>query len=319
MDQIISTSTVPPKDRFAYWREHISRRHIQFDVEALDATVPFSAEIHGAVIGGMVFGYSWLVGVCGRRTRAHVAADLLDHYVLGLSAVSSWVEQDGREAWVGPEDIVLFDGGKPLAYRHDHDQRGITVAIPRRYLAERLADAEVPGTRIVSATQGVGRLLQSFCKDIPQVMAGRPSAQLRGELAEHFASLLALAFRPSDDGVERARPAVRRQQFRAAKDFIERNLGDPDISPETVAAALCVSRSYLFKLFAENEVSFQTYLRTRRLANVCADLMNPAFASLSISEIAYRNGFNNPSHFSRAFAAAYEEAPRAFRARWLQT
>lgn len=317
MDQIISTREVAPRERLAYWREHISRRHIQFDVEPLDADLPFEAEIHGALLGGVVFGYSRLVGVCGERTRAHVAADMLDHYVLGLSAVSSWVQQDGREAWVGPEALVLFDGAKPLAYLHDHDQRGITVAIPRRYLADRLAETEVAGTRIVSATQGVGRLVRSFCKDLPAVLASEAPVGLREQLAEHFVSLVALAFQPSAEGIERARPSVRQLQFQLAKDIIDRRLGDAAVSPSAVAAEMGVSRSYLFKLFAEQQVSFQTYLRSRRLASARTDLMNPRFSRLSISEIGYRNGFNNASHFSRSFTQLYGESPRAYRSRWL--
>lgn len=316
MDQILSTREVAPGERLAYWREYISRRHIHFDVEPLDPDVPFKAEIRGAVLGGLLFGYSRLVGICGERSRAHVAADALDHYVLGLSAVNSWVQQDGREARVGPEALVLFDGGKPLAYRHDHNQRGITVAIPRHYLADRLADTEVAGARIVSATQGVGRLVRSFCKDLPAVLATGAPADLRGQLAEHFVSLVALAFQPSAEGIERARPSVRQLQFQSAKDIIGRRLGDAAISPSMVAAEMGVSRSYLFKLFAEQQVSFQTYLRSRRLASARTDLVDPRFSRCSISDIAYRNGFNNASHFSRSFTQCYGESPRAYRCRW---
>lgn len=317
MDQIISTEHLPEQERFAYWREHVSKRHIRFDPEPVDRDIPFNAEIQGAVLGGMVFGYSRLVGIRGVRNSTHIATDLLDHYVLGISAVSSLVEQDGLREYVGPEHIVLFDGGKPLSYEHGHSQRGVTVAIPRHYLAGRLAEDSVQGVRITSATRGVGCLLNSFCRDIPKVMEEHPSTALRESLAEQFASLVALAFRPSSDGVERARPSMRQLQFRAAREFIEINIHDAHLSPKTVAAAIRISRSYLFRLFAENEISFQRYVRQRRLANVLADLMNPQLASLSISEIAFRNGFNNASHFSRIFTANYGESPRAYRARWL--
>ncbi|CAN7380301.1 helix-turn-helix domain-containing protein [Caballeronia sp. LjRoot31] len=42
------------------------------------------------------------------------------------------------------------------------------------------------------------------------------------------------------------------------------------------------------------------------------DLASPIRASLSIERIAYRNGFNDPTHFSRRFRAASGMSPRDF-------
>ncbi|MNR67817.1 DNA-binding transcriptional activator FeaR [compost metagenome] len=44
-----------------------------------------------------------------------------------------------------------------------------------------------------------------------------------------------------------------------------------------------------------------------------ADLCNPRYSALSVSEIAYRAGFNNASHFSRSFKQRYGAAPSSYR------
>jgi acetamidase/formamidase/AraC-like DNA-binding protein len=94
---------------------------------------------------------------------------------------------------------------------------------------------------------------------------------------------------------------------------IERKLDDPDLTPARVAEAEGISERYLQKLFEGSGSSFTHYLRERRLQRTSAELSNPAEAHHSISEIAYRNGFNDSAHFSRAFRHRFGLSPREFR------
>ncbi|WP_022721435.1 helix-turn-helix domain-containing protein, partial [Rhodopseudomonas sp. B29] len=94
---------------------------------------------------------------------------------------------------------------------------------------------------------------------------------------------------------------------------IERRLDDPDLTPAKVATAEGISERYLQKLFGGTGSSFTHYLRERRLQRTCADLSNPAQAHHSISEIAFRAGFNDSAHFSRAFRHRFGVSPREYR------
>lgn len=94
---------------------------------------------------------------------------------------------------------------------------------------------------------------------------------------------------------------------------IERRLDDPDLTPAKVATAEGISERYLQKLFGGTGSSFTHYLRERRLQRTCADLCNPAQAHHSISEIAFRAGFNDSAHFSRAFRQRFGVSPREYR------
>jgi len=94
---------------------------------------------------------------------------------------------------------------------------------------------------------------------------------------------------------------------------IERRLDDPDLTPARVAEAERISERYMQKLFEGSGSSFTHYVRERRLQRTSAELSNPAEAHHSISEIAYRNGFNDPAHFSRAFRHRFGLSPREFR------
>ena len=81
----------------------------------------------------------------------------------------------------------------------------------------------------------------------------------------------------------------------------------------SVAQAEGISERYLQKLFEGTGSNFTHYLRERRLQRSWADLSNPAEAHHSISEIAYRYGFNDSAHFSRAFRDRFGLSPREFR------
>jgi acetamidase/formamidase/AraC-like DNA-binding protein len=94
---------------------------------------------------------------------------------------------------------------------------------------------------------------------------------------------------------------------------VERKLGDPDLTPARVAELEGISERYVQKLFEGSGSSFTHYLRERRLQRTSAELSSPAEAHHSISEIAYRNGFNDSAHFSRAFRHRFGLSPREFR------
>jgi AraC family transcriptional regulator, positive regulator of tynA and feaB len=99
------------------------------------------------------------------------------------------------------------------------------------------------------------------------------------------------------------------------KDFVERNLGDFDLDPTAVAAALKFSPRYINQLLETEGTSLSRYIWRRRLEMAAGDLKNNGLDSLSISTIALNNGFNDLSHFSKAFRERFGESPRSYRSK----
>ena len=129
-------------------------------------------------------------------------------------------------------------------------------------------------------------------------------------LAEMTLSLLQEVAAGSPDGGRTATQAALLQRICRT---VERRLDDPRLTPARVAQAEGISERYLQKLFEATGDSFSHYLRERRLQRTCADLGNPAMAHDTVSEIAFRYGFNDAAHFSRAFRERFGTSPRAFR------
>ncbi|XVV39693.1 helix-turn-helix domain-containing protein [Streptomyces sp. CA-100214] len=100
--------------------------------------------------------------------------------------------------------------------------------------------------------------------------------------------------------------------LRAAMDHIEaRLLGEPDLDPKGIAAALNVSVRTLYRAFGQaGTSSVMGHVRERRLERARADLLS---THLSVSEIAARWHFADSSHFVKAYKKRFAETPTAGR------
>jgi acetamidase/formamidase/AraC-like DNA-binding protein len=125
--------------------------------------------------------------------------------------------------------------------------------------------------------------------------------------------LLSLLHQPSANLSAHTRTSTQAALLRRICQTIERTLDDPDLTPARVAQAEGISERYLQKLFESTGDNFTHYLRERRLQRAYADLSSPAEAHHSVSEIAFRYGFNDAAHFSRAFRERFGMPPSIFR------
>jgi AraC-like DNA-binding protein len=108
----------------------------------------------------------------------------------------------------------------------------------------------------------------------------------------------------------RAEQAVPDSRIRA---FIDARLADPELSPALIAAGCGISLRRLHRAFADTQWSVCSWMRHRRLEQCRRDLLDPLQHRLSITQIAFRWGFNDAAHFSRSFREVYHQSPRDLR------
>ncbi len=97
------------------------------------------------------------------------------------------------------------------------------------------------------------------------------------------------------------------------REIVEARLDDSGLTGEDVCRQLGMSYPVVYrKLSALTGRSLNVYIRLIRLQKGCELL---ADARLSISEIAYQTGFNDPKFFSRVFAEEFKTTPTEFRKR----
>ena len=109
--------------------------------------------------------------------------------------------------------------------------------------------------------------------------------------------------------VKRMHPVDRRQTQRA-RDFLVDNLESP-VSLAELSKKAGMSSPKLNRCFKQMYgMTVFAYLRTERL-NLAIDLLENT--GISITETAYRVGYDSPSHFSKAFKKRFGNSPRIFR------
>ncbi|WP_433662638.1 helix-turn-helix domain-containing protein [Nocardia sp. CA-128927] len=97
------------------------------------------------------------------------------------------------------------------------------------------------------------------------------------------------------------------------REYIRRQLSDPDLNAAAIARAHNISLRYLYKVCARAGLSLEKAIITQRLERVQSDLARPDLQYQTIAAIAYSHGFRDPSHFTRRFRAAYGMTPREWR------
>ncbi len=94
------------------------------------------------------------------------------------------------------------------------------------------------------------------------------------------------------------------------KDNVEKNLSDPDFSVEDLSRALFMSRVTLYKkLLSVTGKTPVTFIRSFRLQRA-AQLLEKS--QLTVAEVAYEVGFNNPKAFSKYFKIEFGTIPSAY-------
>ncbi len=94
--------------------------------------------------------------------------------------------------------------------------------------------------------------------------------------------------------------------------FVHNNMEQTDISVESMASDLCITRGQLNRrVKAVAGITTQQYVMRIRMEQ--ARLLLSSHTDLPISEVAYRCGFSDPASFTRAFRKLYDISPTQYR------
>jgi AraC-like DNA-binding protein len=212
-----------------------------------------------------------------------------------------------------PGDIIYGPTGVNAALTLTTRFRLLFVNAPRVALDHRLVAPLSLTVGRLHSESGIGHVFSGLLRATAEALPDLTSEELRPvelALTEFLVANLAAEDSPAALG---GAEAARATHLHRICQSIETQLSDPDLTLTQVAEKDGISPRSLQKLFATAGYNFSTYLRTRRLERCWMDLTNPMCASLSISEICFRWGFNGSAHFSRAFKERFAMSPRECR------
>jgi AraC-type DNA-binding domain-containing proteins len=191
--------------------------------------------------------------------------------------------------------------------------RMLIVHIGQALLSARIT-APLPRSALVlsgDAAELFARLLQSMAASFDTIVSA--NAKAIQPFDNTMTACLDAALADSQPSAPPDMTPSRAAVFARVCSRIDARLAEPELSLAAIAADERMSARYLQKLFEKSGSGFSAYLRTSRLERCRADLANHQYDKLSVSDICYRWGFNDPSHFSHAFREQFGISPRAYR------
>ncbi len=307
----VATLSASSHERVDYWREMILRLFADVEIGALAAP-----GFHGRVRSQKcdLLRVSDVSASAQSVNRRHLHARSRDedkYFAVLMLQGQECLEQGGNRTVICPGEFSIYDATRPHFLNFQQDWRQIIVSLPRSSLNHLVPDMECRTATRVSLDTPTGRVLRSFLETLC-AQVGEFSCQEMARLSESAVHLIALAL----GTVTSNEPEHSRSQaltLMRVKVYINDNLGDPTLGAEQVAMANGLSSRYIAKLFEREGSSLMRYVLRRRLERCAAELLNPLHAGKRISELAFALGFNDLSHFSRAFRAFHGVSPTEWR------
>ncbi len=297
-----STRHLRGDQRLDYWRQVVNQAFARLDVQSQNArAIDCQVSWHDLGRSRILHASGTPQIIC--RTAEQIDTDAQAHIILMFHqrGHASLMHQ-GRSVHLAPGAVVAMDTRSPyrLIFHGWFEQRIF------RFPAESVCGAQP------SAGFAATLLPTGFASNV--LLAGLSCAQAAEQLpvgAEK--SLLDLARMALAAGLSRLSDQSPEQRLRLARCYMDAHLDDPGLSSASAALALGISIRSLQKLFAHADDQPSAYILRRRLAKVHEQLADPHQRHVSIWHLAAKWGFNDPSHFSRAFKQLYGLTPRLFR------
>ena len=311
MEEIFSTDTVHPRDRFDYWLDVACKRIVLHDCKSA-ARQSFFAHLKGTDFGGLPLVQHRSAAMIANRSRAFIAKSTSDEVLLCrvLSGASRF-DQAGRELALEPGSITLLDPITPYEVAVDEGTEMMVGKFDRRELEARLGFVG-DLTLLPLHAAPLGGLLANFLDTAAQGKLAAPETRYVVHGALDLVAICAGSCVQDRAVTVSSRRAIKMLQLREA---IEGRLGDPNLTPADIATAVGCSVRYANMLLAEHDTSVGRLVLKLRLERCRRALTNPACQHRTITDIALRWGFKNVAHFSSAFKNEFGVSPSECRRR----
>jgi AraC-like DNA-binding protein len=248
-----------------------------------------------------------------RRSQDIEDDSAFDYLVLVQLEGSAEIEQKKSRFMVNPDSLAIIPGGLP--YRLSFLQAGkrLLLRIPLGVFHERVLGRQIRdfGAHVFSGA-GLVQITIDLLKSLV-MQASKLSETEQHTLAEVTLDLIAAVVRTETDFEHNQHGSAQVARMSRILSYLEEHFADHDLTPAKVAEANAVSTRHLHNLFQHSGLTVTRWIWERRLKAAREDLLNPALADLSITDIAYQRGFNDSAHFSRTFKARFNISPSQLR------
>lgn len=301
------TRGLPQAQSIRFWRESLCEAVFELEVD-IDRNQPLCGSIIQHQLGSMAVS---LIELDCRQTIKRTEETISRSFKAQFEFVviqrgSAQLIQRRKALTLEAGDAVLIDGREPYELQ-TQNLRNLSFHISAEWLETWIPKpAEISGTAIVGRSTW-GRAINAMVL---------PLIQNRGECddmtSQEVGELLRAAFARHDSEPRTLKSSSLLEHLR---ELVKTFAHDTSLDVPKLASLAGVSVRYVHKIFADVSSTFGAELLNARLNIAERLLADPLFNQLSISEIAWRAGFSDASHFSRRFKSKWHMTPGEIRKR----
>jgi len=305
-----STHYLSDGEKLEYWNDCISEQFTQMEAVP-DEKTPFEAALTCKTAYGFSLANPISTAASVRHTNNHIRTSSERVFLLHLQRKGTSVNIQGNNvAFLKPGDFTICDSASPYEVRFKNEIDMLVARVPEKQILSRVPDLHLQTAICVSGDSGVGALASKMIQAIWEDDTSKTDMMLDHKIAGNMLDLIATAYSSQDIGKRETISETRRYQV---MEFVDRNIHNANLSPKVIAEASNISLRYLHKLFNEHGTTVNGWIIEKRLDLAAKLLRDSREEAVSITEIAYKTGFKDVSHFSNRFRKSYGMSPRSYR------
>lgn len=299
--------------RIDFWREMILRLFADVQIQAVPKA-DFFGSVRQRKCSKLRLSEIHAAEQAVKRHYRQARSEGEDKYfgVLMLEGSQS-VEQDGKVVTLHPGEFALYDATRPHHLHFSGTWREIVVSIPRPALGQLVVGVDDLMATPIAIGDGVGKIMGTFLEGMSSQMTHIAEEEML-RLSETAISLIAMtmgSLRRNDATQSRLKAVT----LMRVKKFVRENLQMPELNPQMIEQATGLSSRYINRLFEPENTSLMRYVWQMRLERCAEELASQRSVALRVSDVAMKWGFNDMSHFSRAFKERFDASPREWQGR----
>jgi len=293
---------------FRYWQDVVCRELVELQIDTPQPD-SFEASMLQHPLGPIGFNIIAARQQTARRTREAIGRTREPRFdLVHIRDGSVRFDHYGRSFELHSGECVLIDSSEPYSFTTSEFSICASLQIPQKWLRTCIPAPE-DGVAVPVRTHSPwgNALLATLNALTPESL--QTLVVPANWLADQIAGLLALAI-----GCETPQLAPnKRKLLSRIRQTLRATAQDEKICPESVAATHNISKRYLHALFAAEGTTFGRELLEIRLERAEGLLRDARFRKMSISEIGWRCGFVDSSHFARRFQQKFGKSPSDYR------
>lgn len=309
-----STAQLPAREQFGRWCEFVNEAHLHWSIErsSFDFFPAFIREGRFGDFRTANLTASPQARVKGTRSAAEIAQDDEALYnFLYIAAGSECLTIDGEDIELLPGNLVLWDTTRPMDFVTGTGLHQVTLAVAHSRLHRIFPRASEFVGKPMSCASGLNKLFIDHLLALENQFGDLTKEQAWRVLD----TTLNLAVTVLENGTEIVKRNGNCDLLEKIRKYIDENLDDYELCVASIAKKHNISPRHTHRIFGEEGISVSNYITSRRLDRCKIELASPACSENSVTDIAFRWGFNDSSTFSKVFKREFGISPREFRRR----